>query len=166
MDRKFGIELELVGITREQAGRALSQVGIEVHDEGYNHTTRSYWKMVSDSSVRGGFELVIPVLRGEDGIHEARKVATALDDMGATANRSCGYHVHLDAADLTASDIRAIVIRDVMTKTPKTVKADAMAAAAARILEESLVNQLLVTDDEGRLTGALHLHDLMSAKVI
>ncbi len=53
-----------------------------------------------------------------------------------------------------------------MTKTPKTVKADAMAAAAARILEESLVNQLLVTDDEGRLTGALHLHDLMSAKVI
>ena len=111
MDRKFGIELELVGITREQAGRALSQVGIEVHDEGYNHTTRSYWKMVSDSSVRGGFELVSPVLRGEDGIHEARKVATALDDMGATANRSCGYHVHLDAADLTASDIRAIVTR-------------------------------------------------------
>lgn len=82
IDRKFGIELELVGITREQAGRALSQVGIEVHDEGYNHTTRSYWKMVSDSSVRGGFELVSPVLRGEDGIHEARKVATALDDMG------------------------------------------------------------------------------------
>ena len=31
--------------------------------------------------------------------------------MGATANRSCGYHVHLDAADLTASDIRAIVTR-------------------------------------------------------
>ena len=111
MDRKFGIELELVGITREQAGRALTQVGVEVRDEGYNHDTRSYWKMVSDSSVRGDFELVSPVLRGEDGIHQARKVATALDDMGATANRSCGYHVHLDAADLTASDIRAIVTR-------------------------------------------------------
>ena len=111
MDRKFGIELELIGITREQAIAALTGVGIEVRDEGYNHETRSHWKIVSDSSVRGGFELVSPVLRGESGLEEARKAATALDDMGATVNRSCGYHVHLNAAGLTASDIRAIVTR-------------------------------------------------------
>ncbi|WP_300686606.1 amidoligase family protein [uncultured Bilophila sp.] len=111
MDRKFGIELEMVGITREQAATALTGVGIEVREEGYNHETRSHWKIVSDASVRGGFELVSPVLRGDAGIEEVRKAATALDDMGATANRSCGYHVHLDAADLTASDIRAIVTR-------------------------------------------------------
>lgn len=111
MDRKFGIELEMTGITREQALTALTGVGIEVREEGYNHETRSHWKIVSDASVRGGFELVSPVLRGEAGLEEARKAATALDDMGATANRSCGYHVHLDAAGLTASDIRAIVTR-------------------------------------------------------
>lgn len=111
MDRKFGVELELVGITREQAATALTGVGITVREEGYNHETRGHWKIVSDASVRGGFELVSPVLRGEAGLEEARKAATALDDMGATANRSCGYHVHLDAAGLTASDIRAIVTR-------------------------------------------------------
>ncbi len=63
-------------------------------------------------------------------------------------------------------DIRAIPIAEVMTKTPRTIEADAMAAAAARILEETLVNQLLVVDKAGHLVGALHLHDLMTAKVI
>ena len=111
MDRKFGVELELVEITREQAVRALTGVGIAVREEGYNHETRRHWKIVSDSSVRGGFEVVSPVLQGEAGLDEVRKATTALDDMGATANRSCGYHVHLDAEGLTASDIRAIVTR-------------------------------------------------------
>ena len=42
MDRKFGVELELVGITREQAVRALTGVGITVREEGYNHETRRH----------------------------------------------------------------------------------------------------------------------------
>jgi arabinose-5-phosphate isomerase len=40
-----------------------------------------------------------------------------------------------------------------------------LAAEAARILDASLRNQLLVIDD-GRLVGALHMHDLTSAKVL
>ena len=51
MDRKFGIELELIGITREQAIAALTRVGTEVREEGYNHETRRHWKIVSDASV-------------------------------------------------------------------------------------------------------------------
>ena len=69
MDRKFGIELELIGITREQAIAALTGVGIEVREEGYNHETRRHWKIVSDASVRGGFELVSPVLQGDAGLN-------------------------------------------------------------------------------------------------
>lgn len=111
MNRKFGIELEIVGITRETAIRALRAVGINVRDEGYNHTTRDYWKLVPDGSVRGGFEVVSPVLRGEAGIEEAMTVAAALDDAGAGVNRSCGFHVHFDAADLNAGDIKTIVNR-------------------------------------------------------
>ena len=34
------------------------------------------------------------------------------------------------------------------------------------MLGERLINPLLVVDHEGRLAGALHIHDLMSAKVI
>ena len=121
----------------------------------------------------------VPVVREDASVLEAVREITA-KHIGMTAvtdseNRVTGVFTEGDLRRLIEArgDIRAIVIdkpglniRDVMTKTPKTVKADAMAAAAARILEESLVNQLLVTDDEGRLTGALHLHDLMSAKVI
>ena len=63
-------------------------------------------------------------------------------------------------------DIRAVVIDDVMTKTPTTITADEMAATAAKVLEKTLKNQLLVVDDAGHLIGALHMHDLMGAKVI
>ena len=111
MNRKFGIEMEIVGIDRQTALRALRAISISVQNEDYNHNTRGYWKLVSDSSVRGGFEVVSPVLHGEAGLEEARAVATALDDAGATANRSCGLHVHFDARDLTAGDIHTIVRR-------------------------------------------------------
>jgi arabinose-5-phosphate isomerase len=33
-------------------------------------------------------------------------------------------------------------------------------------MEEFRINQLLVTDAQGVLTGALHIHDLTRAKVI
>lgn len=111
MDRKFGIELEIVDINQQTALRALRAVGINVQAEAYNHTTRGHWKFVSDASVRNGFEVVSPVLRGEAGIEEAMTVAEALSDAGATVNRSCGFHVHFDAADLSVADVKAIVHR-------------------------------------------------------
>ena len=78
MNRKFGIELEIVSINRQTALRALRAVGINVQDENYNHTTRGHWKLVSDASVHGGFEVVSPILRGEQGIEEAMTVAAAI----------------------------------------------------------------------------------------
>ena len=111
MNRKFGIELEIVDINQQAALRALRAVGINVQAEAYNHTTRGHWKFVSDASVRGGFEVVSPVLRGEAGIEEAMTVAEALSDAGATVNRSCGFHVHFGAADLSAADVKTIVHR-------------------------------------------------------
>ena len=41
-----------------------------------------------------------------------------------------------------------------------------LAAEAAEMMETHRINQLLVTDREGRLIGALNTHDLMLAKVI
>lgn len=63
-------------------------------------------------------------------------------------------------------DIRHVCIADVMTPNPKTIAKEALAAEAAHILDKSLCNQLLIVDTDQRLIGALHLHDLMSAKVI
>jgi arabinose-5-phosphate isomerase len=37
---------------------------------------------------------------------------------------------------------------------------------AVELMEQHRINQLLVVDAQGRLAGALHIHDLTRAKVI
>lgn len=68
--------------------------------EGYNHTTRPHWKLVTDSSLNGNdtFELVSPILVGEAGLRELEKVCWVLDLCDVKVNESCGLHVHIDAA--------------------------------------------------------------------
>jgi arabinose-5-phosphate isomerase len=63
-------------------------------------------------------------------------------------------------------DVREVPISEVMTRTPTAIAPEALAAEAAELLDRTLRNQLLVVDSQGRLAGALHVHDLMAAKVI
>jgi len=65
-----------------------------------------------------------------------------------------------------AGSIRGLSIRAVMTGEPVTINASALAAEAVRLMEERRISVLLVSDDSGRLAGALHLHDLLQAKVV
>ena len=108
--RKFGIEIEMTGVTREQVLIALNKFGINAKSMGYEHTTRQFWKIVSDSSVTGatidmGFELVSPILEGKKGLDEIEKVSAALVEIGAEVDHTCGFHVHVDARDLDAIDL-------------------------------------------------------------
>ena len=60
-------------------------------------------------------------------------------------------------------------ITQVMTRNPRTLGADHLAAEAVAIMERSKVNQLLVVDESttpGVLVGALNMHDLFRAKVV
>jgi arabinose-5-phosphate isomerase len=57
-------------------------------------------------------------------------------------------------------------VETVMTRSPKTVRGEMLAAEAVHIMEASKVNQLLVVDARGALVGALNMHDLFRAKVI
>lgn len=110
--RTFGIEIEAIGISRQIAATAIRTAGVEAVVEGYNHVIRRHWKVVTDASVsRGGFEVVSPVLSGEAGIDEMRRVVQALAVAGARVDRSCGLHVHVGVADLTGSEVASIVQR-------------------------------------------------------
>jgi arabinose-5-phosphate isomerase len=60
----------------------------------------------------------------------------------------------------TGSDIRTTTIRDVMHTNCKTTSADVLAAEALHMLEENKITSLLVADDDGKLIGALNIHDL------
>lgn len=105
-NHKFGIELEAFGIERSILVRELTAAGIDIQSELYNHTRRNHWKIVSDSSISGnlGFEIVSPVLKGERGLTEAKIVCDVLTRLGAKVNKSCGFHVHIDAKNLSIND--------------------------------------------------------------
>ena len=63
-------------------------------------------------------------------------------------------------------DFRSLRLADVMTRSPRTIEADAMAVTAVDLMEKHRISQLLVTDADGRLIGALNTYDLLDAKVI
>lgn len=63
--------------------------------------------------------------------------------------------------------IKGLLVADVMTKNPRTIGPDRLAAEAAQVMEKHNVSgRLLVTDDQGVLLGALHFNDLLRAGVI
>ncbi|NYT65478.1 KpsF/GutQ family sugar-phosphate isomerase [Alcaligenaceae bacterium] len=63
-------------------------------------------------------------------------------------------------------DIRALNVSDGMSPNPRTVAPGLLAVEAARLMDAERLNQILVVDDAGLLLGALHMHDLLAAKVI
>lgn len=102
-ERKFGIEIEAYGVSRDRLRTALHNAGIDIESESYNHDTRNHWKIVSDGSVRGenAFELVSPPLVGTEGLEQVKTVCRILESLNAQVNKTCGLHVHFDATNLT-----------------------------------------------------------------
>ena len=102
-ERTFGVEVEFTSCEESmswvagQIKRNLPEQYQEVYQvmsEGYNHDTRSYWKVTTDSSC--GYELVSPILQGKAGLNEAREIINALSKVqGVNVNRKCGVHVHV-----------------------------------------------------------------------
>ena len=63
-------------------------------------------------------------------------------------------------------DVRAPPLADVMTRNPRTIGADALAVEAAQLMEAHKIGGLVVVDGEGRVAGALNIHDLLRARVV
>ncbi|MET0319433.1 MAG: KpsF/GutQ family sugar-phosphate isomerase, partial [Duganella sp.] len=63
-------------------------------------------------------------------------------------------------------DFTQVVIRDVMHANPRSIGPEKLAVDAVAVMEQFRINQMLVTDADGKLVGALHIHDLTRAKVI
>ncbi|MBC7203069.1 MAG: KpsF/GutQ family sugar-phosphate isomerase [Pusillimonas sp.] len=63
-------------------------------------------------------------------------------------------------------DIRHLHVSDGMSLNPRSVTADALAVEAASLMESKKLSQVVVVNEQGKLIGALHMHDLMAAKVI
>ena len=116
MNRRFGIELEIIKLTQDKADAALRAIGMEVVRRGYTHDITREWKIVPDGSVRdengaAGCEAVSPILEGQAGLNAAAAAANALKTMGSSVNKSTGYHCHVSIDDLDVNDIKIIMRR-------------------------------------------------------
>jgi arabinose-5-phosphate isomerase len=63
-------------------------------------------------------------------------------------------------------DIFETPVRDVMNPDPKTISGDELAAAAVFVMENHGIMALPVVDAGHRLTGMIHLHDLLRANAV
>ena len=129
-EQRFGIEIEMTGITRKAAADiAATYFGTAVNFDGTYYNTYSAldsqgrkWKFMSDSSIsaqkKSGrqivaasddykTEMVSPICRWED-IEKIQELIRKLREAGAIANDSCGIHVHVDASPFNANTLRNI----------------------------------------------------------
>jgi hypothetical protein len=116
--RKFGVELECFHPTQRTFDHAVA--GIRAAGEAAcaaNYSGRNYreWQVKPDGSLSAAgmtLEIVSPVLPGTvEGIERAKKVARFFDGNGYKVNVSCGYHLNIDASDLTTQECAAIALR-------------------------------------------------------
>lgn len=63
-------------------------------------------------------------------------------------------------------DLHLIKAADVMSKSPKTIGADAMAVEALDLMRKNSISQLIVVNDSRQYIGFVHLHDLIREGLI
>ena len=109
-----------------------------------------------------------PIVREEDSVKDAILMMTTKGNLGATSVVDDEGHI---SGIVTDGDLRRLLKRsehpleqrvgEVMTKNPKTITSDKMAAEAMHLMEEKEITVLPVIDAERRPLGLIHLHDLI-----
>ncbi|MCL4114003.1 UNVERIFIED_CONTAM: hypothetical protein GTU68_025265 [Idotea baltica] len=62
-------------------------------------------------------------------------------------------------------NINGLQAKDIMTKKPKTIPADALAVKALKVMQEKGISQLLAVDGE-KYSGVVHLHNLINEGIL
>jgi len=65
-----------------------------------------------------------------------------------------------------AIDFRGSGVEALMTRNPRVIGDDRLAVEAVEEMERRRINGLLVVNPDGRLVGALNMHDMLRAKVV
>ena len=133
----FGVEIEMTGVTREEAAQALADY-FRTTPRYYGHTYDSWtvqdpagkkWKLMSDSSIHpecqgeDGYlrldkdskegkpykvEMVTPKLT-YDELPRLQECMRRVKAIGAKVNGSCGLHVHVDASNHNRQSLKNLI---------------------------------------------------------
>ena len=129
--QRFGIEIEMTGITRKKAAEAIAEyfgtesfyLGTYYKTYGAKDRQGRTWKATFDSSIiaqkkSGGrtvraadeykCEIVSPILTYGD-MADLQEVVRRLRHSGAFVNSQCGIHIHVDASRYTPQTLRNLV---------------------------------------------------------
>lgn len=129
--QRFGIEIEMTGITRKKAAEAIAgyfgtesfYLGTYYKTYGAKDRQGRTWKATYDSSIiaqkkSGGrtvqaadeykCEVVSPILTYED-MADLQEIIRRLRHSGAFVNSQCGIHIHVDAGRYTPQTLRNLV---------------------------------------------------------
>lgn len=115
--RRFGVEIEFTGTTRQRVldQLALMETTVQAGIMGYTHRVTTGWKLITDVSVTSaagegnGLEAVSPILQGEDGFKQVADMMAAITAAGGKVDRTCGLHVHHDANDMAPEAVARLV---------------------------------------------------------
>ena len=129
-NQKFGVEVEMTGITREKAAAIVAEVlgTTASRPDSTCYQTRIIadqaarkWKVMRDSSITSirndgsdspmdeyKVEFVTPPLGYED-IELLQNIIRKLRESGAKSHSSCGIHIHVDGANHNANSLRRLV---------------------------------------------------------
>jgi arabinose-5-phosphate isomerase len=113
----------------------------------------------------------VPKVRADTSLAEGLLEVTS-KGLGMTAIVDAGEHVlgvftdgDLRRALDRAADLRSTRMDQVMTVQPKSVNPATLAAEAVHLMETHRITSLVVVDTDGRIVGALNVHDLLRAGV-
>lgn len=132
--QNYGTEIEMTGITREQAAKALAELWGTTpnHVGGYTYdkwtvedTEGKTWTIMRDGSIQTekktgknaysytsdknySVEMVSPILTYEEQ-PKLQEAVRAVRKAGAKVNNSCGMHIHIDGANHTAKSLKNIL---------------------------------------------------------
>jgi arabinose-5-phosphate isomerase len=103
-------------------------------------------------------EALLAITRGGMGMAAVRSAAGELTGIFTDGDLRRAMEKH--------GDLRALTAGAVATRGPHTISPDQLAVEAVEMMDRLRINQLLVVDDNGKLVGALNMHDLFRAKVV
>lgn len=129
--QRFGIEIELTGIKREDAAKVIAEyfgtesyyIGTYYKTYGAKDRKGREWKATFDSSIVAQkkirrqvtsagdeykCEIVSPILTYDD-IPDLQEIIRQLRHKGAFASEKCGIHIHVDASRYTLQTLRNMV---------------------------------------------------------
>ncbi len=67
---------------------------------------------------------------------------------------------------LRDGSILGLCARDCMTRDPKLIRADDLAAKALDVMESFAITSLVIVDAAAKPVGVIHLHDILRAKIV